>query len=195
VRVRIHAVSLNYRDIVVAKGTYPISSEEPVVPVSDAAGEVIETGSGVTRFERGDRVATSFFPNWVDGEPTPEKTADSLGASGCDGALAEEVVQHEQSLVLIPASLEYIQAATLTCAGLTAWSALFGAGGLKPGDTVLILVPVVFRSGLFSWPKRQACAASLPLPATTKLDRRRFSGRRKQSTTVRIRNGSKTSSA
>src|SRR5258708_5107655 len=98
VRVRIHAVSLNYRDVIVAKGTYPISSEDPVVPVSDAAGEVIETGSGVTRFKRGDRVATSYFPNWVDGEPTPEKTADSLGASGCDGALAEEAVQHEQSL-------------------------------------------------------------------------------------------------
>src|ERR1700679_3493886 len=84
VRVRIHAVSLNYRDVVVAKGTYPISTEELFVPVSDAGGEVIETGSGVTRFKRGDRVATSFFPNWVDGEPTPEKTAGSLGASGCD---------------------------------------------------------------------------------------------------------------
>ena len=176
VRVRIHAVSLNYRDVIVAKGTYPISSEEPVVPVSDAAGEVIETGSGATRFKRGDRVATSFFPNWVDGEPTPEKTADSLGASGCDGALAEEVVQHEQSLVLIPANLNYIQAATLTCAGLTAWSALFDAGGLKPGDTVLLLG----TGGVSIWALQLAKAAGLRSIVTsssdTKLERAKILG-------------------
>jgi NADPH:quinone reductase-like Zn-dependent oxidoreductase len=176
VRVRIHAVSLNYRDVVVAQGTYPISSEEPVIPVSDAAGEVLETGSGVTRFARGDRVATSFFPNWVDGEPTPEKTADSLGASGCDGALAEEVVQHEQSLVLIPTSLNYIQAATLTCAGLTAWSALFGAGSLKPGDTVLLLG----TGGVSIWALQLAKAAGLRSIVTsssdTKLERAKSLG-------------------
>ncbi len=176
VRVRINAVSLNYRDVIVAKGTYPISSEGPVVPVSDAAGEVIETGSGATRFKRGDRVATSFFPNWVDGEPTPEKTADSLGASGCDGALAEEVVQHEQSLVLIPANLNYIQAATLTCAGLTAWSALFDAGGLKPGDTVLLLG----TGGVSIWALQLAKAAGLRSIVTsssdTKLERAKILG-------------------
>lgn len=156
VRVRIHAVSLNYRDLMVAKGSYRVSSDQPVVPVSDAAGEVIETGPAVTRFQGGDRVATCFFPNWMDGEPTPEKTAGALGAAS-DGALAEEVVQDEQSLVLMPSSLDYVHAATLTCAGLTAWNALFLAGSLKPGDSVLLLG----TGGVSIWALQLAKAAGL----------------------------------
>jgi NADPH:quinone reductase-like Zn-dependent oxidoreductase len=81
---------------------------------------------------------TSFFPDWVDGAPTPEKTANPLGAIA-DGVLAEEVVLHEEALVAIPAHLSHIEAATLPCAGVTAWNALFVEGGLRAGDSVLLL--------------------------------------------------------
>lgn len=138
VRLRVHAVSLNYRDIMVAKGTYLVSSDEPVVPTSDAAGEIIETGAAVTRFKKGDRVITTFFPGWVDGEPTAAKTASPFGA-GADGLLTEEIALTEEAFVAIPDSLSYSEAATLSCAGLTAWTTLFWDANLKPGDSVLLL--------------------------------------------------------
>lgn len=138
VRVRIHAVSLNYRDLMIADGKYLSTGNGPVIPCSDGAGEVVAVGAGVTRFAVGDRVAASFFPNWVDGAPTARKTADSLGGA-VDGMLAEEVVLHEEALVAIPAHLSYAEAATLPCAAVTAWNALFVEGGLRAGDSVLLL--------------------------------------------------------
>ena len=138
VRVRIRAVSLNYRDLMVARGTYPVPGGRPVIPCSDGAGEVLATGSQVTRFKAGDRAAASFFPNWIDGEITPEKTAVSLGGA-VEGMLSEEVVLPESALAAIPARLDFAEAATLPCAGVTAWNALFAAGSLKPGSTVLLL--------------------------------------------------------
>jgi NADPH:quinone reductase-like Zn-dependent oxidoreductase len=138
VRVRVHAVSLNYRDIMVAKGTYPVTSDGPVVPTSDGAGEIIEVGTAVTRFKTGDRVITTFFPGWVDGEPTAAKTSSPFGA-GADGLLAKEVALNEEALVAIPADLSYSEAATLSCAGLTAWTTFFWEAKLKPGDSVLLL--------------------------------------------------------
>lgn len=87
------------RDLMIADGKYLGTGEASVIPCSDGAGEVLAVGSQVTRFRVGDRrVMASFFPDWVDGEPTPEKTANSLGGA-VDGMLAEEVVVHGKSLV------------------------------------------------------------------------------------------------
>lgn len=138
VQVRMHAVALNYRDLMIAGGTYLSTGEKPVIPCSDGAGEVVAIGEQVVRFRVGDRVVASFFPDWIDGDPTPSNTRATLGADS-DGVLAEEVVLNEDSLVAIPEMLSYTEAATLPCAGVTAWNALFVEGKLKAGDTVLLL--------------------------------------------------------
>ena len=139
VRVRVHAVALNYRDLMVASGNYLVNVDDPIIPCSDGAGEVIAIGAGVTRVEVGDRVAASFFPHWHDGPPTPVKVRHALGGD-IDGMLAEEVVLDEAALVKIPAALRYIDAATLPCAGVTAWNAIFESShNVRPGDTVLLL--------------------------------------------------------
>ncbi|MES2676244.1 MAG: NAD(P)-dependent alcohol dehydrogenase [Pseudomonadota bacterium] len=165
VRVSVHAVSLNYRDLMVADNTYPVSTDQPLVPGSDAAGEVTEVGASVTRFKVGDRVLTVFFPNWIDGAPGSEKTAGALGA-GDDGVLAEELIAHEQALVKIPAQLDYIAASTITCAGLTAWNTLFCAAALKPGATVLLLG----TGGVSIWALQLAKAAGLRSIITSSSD-------------------------
>jgi len=136
--VRIEACSLNYRDLIIAgEGTYP-GADLPVVPLSDGAGEVVEVGAGVRRLAEGDRVATPFAPDWVDGEGTPEKYGRSLGGN-VDGALAEYVTVPAQSLPVLPDHLSYEEGATLSCAGLTAWRALFEDGDLQAGESVLAL--------------------------------------------------------
>lgn len=156
VRVRIHAVSLNFREFVVAGGLYPIPLKAPVIPVSDGAGEVIEVGADVTRFRVGDRVSSNFYPDWIEGVPTPDKLKNHLGGS-VDGVLAEEAVFHEEGLVAIPDHLSFVEAATLPCAALTAWNALFVAGKARPGQTVLLLG----TGGVSIWALQLAAAAGL----------------------------------
>jgi NADPH:quinone reductase-like Zn-dependent oxidoreductase len=139
VRVKVHAVSLNYRDLMVASGNYLVSVDDPIIPCSDGAGEVIEVGHGVTHLQPGDRVAASFFPSWHDGPTAQDKIRHSLGGD-IDGMLASEVLLDQQALVRIPDALSYIDAATLPCAGVTAWNAIFvSSNQVKPGDTVLLL--------------------------------------------------------
>jgi NADPH:quinone reductase-like Zn-dependent oxidoreductase len=135
VRVRVRAVSLNYRDLMVARG----SKKRPkrIVPVSDGAGEVIEIGGDVKRLAIGDRVAAAFFPTWVDGGFAEQHHANALGGS-LDGMLVEEVVLPERAWVKIPPRYTFDQASTLPCAGVTAWHALFEAATVRPGDTVLV---------------------------------------------------------
>ena len=134
-RVRVHAVSLNYRDIMVARGSKKRAKR--IVPVSDGAGDVIEIGSGVQHVAVGDRVAAAFFPTWIDGAFAETYHANALGGS-LDGMLAEEVVLPERAWVKIPERYSFEQGATLPCAGVTAWHALFEAVSLKPGETVLV---------------------------------------------------------
>jgi NADPH:quinone reductase-like Zn-dependent oxidoreductase len=139
VRVRVHAVSLNYRDLMVAGGNYLVTVDDPIIPCSDGAGEVVATGAGVTRVQPGDRVVASFFPEWHDGPTGPDKTRHALGGD-IDGMLAEDVVLDEGALVTIPAGMSYVDAATLPCAGVTAWNAIFeSSNAVRPGDTVLLL--------------------------------------------------------
>nr|WP_175800711.1 NAD(P)-dependent alcohol dehydrogenase [Burkholderia anthina] len=136
--VKIHAAALNYRDLMFARGDYLGIGTDALIPVADGAGEVVETGRDVTRFKPGDRVINTYFPHWIDGPPTQQKVSGSPG-SHFDGVLAERFVSDEAALVAIPAHLDYAEAATLSCAGITAWNALFVDGGLGPGATVVLL--------------------------------------------------------
>ena len=136
VLVRVHAVSLNYRDLMTVAGSYNPKLALPRVPLSDGAGEVVSVGPEVTRLAAGDRVAGIFMQNWLDGVPTAAKYRGALGGD-IDGMMAEYVVLAEDGLVHIPEYMTYEQAATLPCAAVTAWNAILAAG-LKSGDTVLI---------------------------------------------------------
>jgi NADPH:quinone reductase-like Zn-dependent oxidoreductase len=135
VRVRVRAVSLNFRDLNMVKGAK--RRKAPIVPASDGAGEVVEVGAAVQRVKVGDRVAGSFFPTWLSGDLSDYHHARALGG-GQDGMLAEEVVLAESAWVPMPARLSFEAAATLPCAGVTAYHALFEAARLRAGDTVLV---------------------------------------------------------
>lgn len=138
VLVQVRAASLNYRDLLVVNGSYGKISL-PLTPVSDGAGIVAAVGDGVTRCKAGDRVAATFFPRWIGGEISPERTRAARGAGSTNGMLAEYVVLAEDSLVHIPDHLSFEEAATLPCAALTAWNALVEQGQVKSGETVLLL--------------------------------------------------------
>ncbi len=135
VLVRVRAVSLNFRDLTMARASK--SRAKPLVPTSDGAGEVVAVGSAVTRVGVGDRVAAAFFPTWLAGGLQEEHHANALGGS-IDGMLAELVVLPEAAWVRVPDGYSFEQAATLPCAAVTAWHALFEAAALRPGDTLLI---------------------------------------------------------
>ena len=165
VRVRPRAVALNFRDLMVINGWYPAVSKEPLVPGSDAAGEVVETGSAVTRLKVGDRVATSFFPDWIEGQPTRAKLATALGGGGA-GVLTQDLVLNENALIKSPAHLDDAQAATLSCAGVTAWRALFEVGQIKPGQTVVLLG----TGGVSIWALQLAKAAGARVIITSSSD-------------------------
>lgn len=137
VQIRMHAASLNRRDVYVLHGQYPMPPRPHVVPLSDGAGVVSAIGPGVTRFKVGDKVIPIFFPNWVQGRPTGNATEVSLGGA-VDGVLSEYVTLSEQSMVPMPAGLSFEEAATLPCAAVTAFNALFTRGRLQAGDTVLL---------------------------------------------------------
>src|SRR5215813_1888173 len=134
--VKIRALSLNYRDLMVVTGTYNPRMKLPRVPFSDGAGEVVAVGPGVTRVKVGDRVTPIFMQKWIEGEPDAEKGKSALGGV-IDGLLAEYVALDQEGLVHIPEHLSYEEAATLPCAAVTAWHALIVEGKIKPGDVVL----------------------------------------------------------
>ncbi|SDY41559.1 NADPH:quinone reductase [Lysobacter sp. yr284] len=165
VRLRVRAVSLNFRDLMVADGRYPAGGERPVIPASDAVAEVIELGPGATRWALGDRVATSFFPHWHAGAASAHATRAPFGADA-DGVLAEQIVVSEDSVFAVPAHLDDAQAATLTCAGVTAWNALFVEARLRPGQNVLLLG----TGGVSIWGLQLAKAAGLRAIVTSSSD-------------------------
>jgi NADPH:quinone reductase-like Zn-dependent oxidoreductase len=136
--VKMTAVSLNYRDLLVVKGSGSWKPAEARIPVSDGVGEVVAVGDNVTRLKIGDRVAGIFLPRWLDGELTPEKFVLPLGGAAADGVLAELVVFDERSVVKIPSNLTDEEAATLPCAAVTAWHAVTRRSRVKSGETVLI---------------------------------------------------------
>lgn len=138
VLVRLKAASLNYRDLMVATGRYARGAKYPLIPLSDGAGEIAAVGAGASAWKVGDRVTTSFFSGWVDGPQTPERAAKALGGA-VDGVLAEAIVLPERGVVRTPDHMSDVEAATLPCAALTAWHALFEGGDpLRPGQIVLV---------------------------------------------------------
>lgn len=137
VLVAVRAVSLNYRDLLVIRGEYDPRIALPHVPCSDCAGEVIAIGPGVTRAKVGERVTSVFAPGWIAGRPTATRIRAALGG-GLAGVLATHVLLREDGVVPAPAHLDDVEAATLPCAGVTAWHALVDHGRIAPGDTVLV---------------------------------------------------------
>ncbi len=139
--IRVHAVSLNYRDLLMVKGEYNPKMALPRIPCSDGAGEVVEIGEGVDRVRIGDRVCGIFAQRWMDGPLTAERSKAALGGD-IDGMLAEYVLLAQDGVVRFPEHLSYEEAATLPCAGVTAWNALHHAGEpaqpAVPGDTVVL---------------------------------------------------------
>lgn len=136
--VRVRAASLNYRDLVLLQRLKG-GGAAPIAPLSDGAGVVVGTGHDVTRFAVGDRVVAAFFADrWLDGPPAPEKTAFALGGGAASGMLSELVVLHEDAWLAIPEHLSFAEAATLPCAAVTVWNALFASGRLLPGEVVLL---------------------------------------------------------
>lgn len=138
VLIRMQAASLNYRDLLMTTGRYDPRQPLPLIPCSDGVGEIVATGPGCQRFRVGDRVATVFCQSWQSGEPSKEKLRSTLGGP-LDGTLAEYMVLSEEGVVAVPEHLTAVEAATLPCAALTAWSALVTYGSVRAGQTVLLL--------------------------------------------------------
>jgi NADPH:quinone reductase-like Zn-dependent oxidoreductase len=139
--IRLHAVSLNYRDLLMVEGRYNPKMALPRIPCSDGAGEVVAIGEGVSRVRVGDRVCGIFMQRWLDGPLTAEKSKAALGGD-VDGMLAEYALLAEDGIVRFPEHLSYEEAATLPCAGVTAWNALHHAGEPEspatPHETIVI---------------------------------------------------------
>lgn len=135
IQVRLRASSLNYHDYAVVTGAIPAQSGR--IPLSDGAGEIKALGEGVTQFAVGDLVVSTFFPDWVDGGPQDGGFTNVPG-DGIDGYAREIVTVPAHWFTHAPRGYDAMEAATLTCAGLTAWRALVVEGGIKAGDYVLV---------------------------------------------------------
>ncbi|KAL1837796.1 hypothetical protein VTJ49DRAFT_3383 [Mycothermus thermophilus] len=137
VLVRFHGASLNFRDLLIVRGKYPFPLNLPVVAGSDGAGEIVAVGSKVTQWKPGDRVVTLFNQGHQRGPVTP--AASQTGLGGCiDGTLRQYGALSEDGLVRMPKHLNFVEAATLTCAALTSWNALYGLRPVKKGESVLV---------------------------------------------------------
>ena len=132
--VRVRASSLNFHDFAVVAGM--IRTPDGRIPMSDGAGEVVAVGEGVTRFQVGDPVLSTFFPNWPAGGPKLERLIGVPG-DNADGFAAEYVAMPATAFTRIPKGWTMAQAATLPCAALTAWRALMVEARIRPGDVVL----------------------------------------------------------
>jgi NADPH:quinone reductase-like Zn-dependent oxidoreductase len=174
VLVQVRAVSLNYRDLTAVR----IKREgnlSPLIPCSDAAGEVIAIGPGVTRWRAGDRVAGGFFQNWVDGPITREAMKSALGGP-IHGVLAERAIFHESAAVRIPAHLDFAEASTLPCAALTAWHALVEKGRIESGQSVLVLGTGGVSHFALQFAHRRGVRVIVTSSSDAKLDRARALG-------------------
>lgn len=138
VLLKVHASSLNYRDLATILNPAARALAYPRIPNSDCAGEIVAVGADVSRVAVGDRVAGCFFQDWIDGGISAPAMASALGGA-IDGVLAEYALLTEQGVVHVPEHLSFAQAACLPCAGVTAWNCLMHAGQVEAGSTVLLL--------------------------------------------------------
>jgi len=137
--VRVRAVSLNYRDLMILTGSYGGGNPPPgLIPLSDGAGEVLAVGDDISRVKPGDRVAGIFFQHWLDGGIEAVYHKSALGGA-VNGMFAEYVTLSENSVVKLPEYLSFEEAASLPCAAVTAWNGLVEQGHLIAGETVLLL--------------------------------------------------------
>lgn len=173
IRVRLHANSLNYHDYAVAKGLIP--TQDRRIPMSDGAGIVEAIGAGVSEFAAGDHVVSCFFPYWQDGTP-PHGNFSHVPGDGLDGFACEAVVCPATWFTLAPKGYSHAEAATLPCAALTAWRALVVEGGLKAGDTVLILGTGGVAIFALQFAKMMGATAIITSSSDAKLDRARAMG-------------------
>jgi NADPH:quinone reductase-like Zn-dependent oxidoreductase len=134
--VRIRACSLNFRDVFVVQGKTPCADGR--IPISDGAGEVIAVGDDVGEFKVADNVVSTFYPWWLGGDMTPTTRRDVPGES-VDGYAREYACMPAHAFTKAPMGYTHVEAATLTCTGVTAWRGLVACGRVKPGDSVLIL--------------------------------------------------------
>jgi len=138
VLVKIHASSINYRDLATIEDPVSRKLAFPTIPNSDGAGEIVGLGAGVDHVAVGDRVASCFFQDWQAGPISPTAMGSALGGAR-SGVLAEYVVLDARGIISIPDHMSYAQASTLPCAALTAWHALTLPRQVSPGETVLLL--------------------------------------------------------
>lgn len=134
-QVRVEASSLNFHDYLVVTGVIPTTAGR--IPLSDGVGVVTACGPDARRFAIGDRVMGTFFPNWTAGAADSEVVAQMRG-DHVDGFAATMVTMSEAGFTRVPSNLDPVAAATLPCAAVTAWRALFVEGALQPGETVLV---------------------------------------------------------
>ncbi|KAH9894770.1 NAD-P-binding protein [Cubamyces lactineus] len=137
VLIKVHAVSLQYRDLIIARGKYPRPQKDNLIPCSDMAGEIVALGAEIKGWNLGDRVSSNFAVDHIFGDATDEIKATSLGGP-IDGVLTEYKAIPAHALVRFPEHLSYEEASTLPCAAVTAYNALLGPCPLKGGDTVLV---------------------------------------------------------
>lgn len=138
VAIKVHASSINYRDLTTIEDPVSRGLPFPTVPNSDAAGVVAAVGAGVTKFSPGDKVMSCFFEAWAGGPITKAAMNSALGGAR-QGVLAEHIVLDQGGVIAMPSNLDFTATATLPCAGLTAWHALTRPAAVKPGETVLLL--------------------------------------------------------
>ena len=163
--IRMRAWSLNFRDLMMVDGTYPVGDLREIVPLSDGAGEIVELGAGCTRFAVGDRVCPIFMQSWTGGDMTDAEGGTALGGA-IDGVLADYVVLDERGLVRMPAHMDFAEAATLPCAAVTAWNALYAREPINSGSTVLTLG----TGGVAIWTLQLARAAGAKVIITSSSD-------------------------
>lgn len=138
IAVDLHAATLNYRDTIVRDGRYGGDQRPDLIPLSDGAGVISALGDGVTTRQVGERVAIGFMPTWADGAFSATKQAEALGGGFVDGVLAERIVLPASGVTPFSDDWSFAEAAAYPCAGVTAWTCLFGGRGVRPGDTVLV---------------------------------------------------------
>lgn len=160
-------ICLQFRDILIPSGKYPFSQKPNVVPGSDGAGTVLAVGKNVTRFQPGDAVVTIINQQHLAGSMNAQSAESGLGGS-IDGTLRSVGAFNEQGLVKKPTGLSFLEAATLSCAGLTAWNALFGLPGKHLMAGQWLLTQGTGGVSIFALQFAKACGARVI--ATTSSD-------------------------
>lgn len=138
VLIDLKAATLNYRDLIVRDGRYGGEQRADLIPLSDGAGVIAAVGDGVAADRIGQRVAIGFMPHWTEGPFSAAKQASALGGGVVDGVLAERIVVPASAVAVLPDDWSFVEGAAYPCAGVTAWACLFGGGGIRPGDWVLV---------------------------------------------------------